>query len=232
MSEAGENADAALRRPVWHCLNHRQADLAHCHGDAVAIDRAYGPFIAARDASRAAGSDMTALMQPGATYWMVEDRDWPTPPGVTRLDQALLLQMRLDRLPENIGHAHSIYRLGAADVPEMAALAAHAQPGPWHDRTQDYGPFFGVRIDGRLAAMAGQRMLLPGMAELSGVATHQDFRGAGLARALITHVLHDMAVRGEGAFLHSYAQNAGANALYQALGFVTTREMYAIKLAR
>ncbi len=232
MSETAKNADAALHRPVWHCLNHRQAHLAHWHGDAVAIDRAYGPFIAARDSGRAARNDMAALMQPRETYWMVEDRDWPTPPGGTRLDQALLLQMRLSHLPDNIDHPHAIGRLGAADVFEMAALAAHAQPGPWHDRTQDYGSFFGVRIDGRLAAMAGQRMLLPGMAELSGVATHQDFRGAGLARALIIHVLHDMAVRGEGAFLHSYAQNAGANALYHALGFVTTREMYAIKLAR
>lgn len=232
MSETAENADAALRRPVWHCLNHRQVHLAHWHGDAVAMDREFGPFIAARDDGPAALNDMAALMQPRATYWMVEDRDWPTPAGVTRIEQALLLQMHLGRQPENFEHPYPICRLGAADVPEMAALAAHAQPGPWHDRTQDYGPFFGVRIDGRLAAMAGQRMLLSGMAELSGVATHKDFRGGGLARALIIHVLHNMAARGEGAFLHSYARNAGANALYQALGFVTTREMYAIKLAR
>lgn len=175
---------------------------------------------------------MAALMLPDETYWMVEDRDWQDPPRTKRIDRALLLQMRLGQLPQNIAHRYAIHPCSAADVPQMAALARHAQPGPWHDRTQDYGPFFAIHIDGRLAAMAGQRMLLPGLAELSGVATHADFRGRGLARALIIHVLHNMAARGEGAFLHSYAQNTGANMLYHALGFVTTREMHAIKLAR
>src|SRR3546814_2545239 len=73
--------------------------------------------------------------------------------------------------------------LADADAAEMAALADHAQPGPWGPMTHLYGPFFGIREQGRLLAMAGQRMLMPGMAEVSGVATWADCRGRGYARS-------------------------------------------------
>src|SRR3546814_6626184 len=91
----------------------------------------------------------------------------------------------------------------------MAALADQAKPGPWGPATHRYGPFFGIREEGRLLAMAGQRILVPGMAEVSGVATWSDCRGRGLSRALIGHVMREMVARGETPFLHSYADNAG-----------------------
>src|SRR3546814_14777720 len=75
----------------------------------------------------------------------------------------------------------AILALGEADAAEMAALADHAKPGPWGPATHRYGPFFGIREEGRLLAMAGQRILVPGMAEVSGVATWADCRGRGLA---------------------------------------------------
>jgi hypothetical protein len=42
------------------------------------------------------------------------------------------------------------------------------------------GDFWGIKIGGRLIAMAGERMKQPGYTELSGVCTHPDFRGKGL----------------------------------------------------
>ena len=89
-----------------------------------------------------------------------------------------------------------------------------------------------IREDGRLLAMAGQRMLMPGMAEVSGVATWEDSRGRGYARALIGHVMRSMAARGEQPFLHSYADNAGAIALYESLGFRIRREVHVLAIAK
>src|SRR3546814_631402 len=80
--------------------------------------------------------------------------------------------------------------------------------------------------------MAGQRMLMPGMAEVSGVATWEDCRGRGYARALIGHVLPAMVARGEQPFLPSYADNAGAIALPDSLGFRLRRQVHVLVIAR
>ena len=80
--------------------------------------------------------------------------------------------------------------------------------------------------------MAGQRILVPGMAEVSGVATWADCRGRGLARTLIGHVMRQMVARGETPFLHSYADNAGAIGLYESLGFRIRREAHVLAIAK
>jgi predicted GNAT family acetyltransferase len=87
------------------------------------------------------------------------------------------------------------------------------------------GDFFGVTRDGRLAAMAGQRMRPPGHVELSGVCTHPDFRGEGLATRLSAHVTRAILARGETPFLHAWKDNAGTIALYGKLGYRIRREM-------
>jgi predicted GNAT family acetyltransferase len=81
------------------------------------------------------------------------------------------------------------------------------------------GRFRGARLDGRLAAMAGERMRLPGYTEVSGVCTHPDFRGRGLARRLSQIVAAAIQARGETPFLHAWATNTAAIALYESLGF-------------
>ena len=221
-----------LDRPVWSMLTGRQAHLAEGDARAVRIDRGYGPFGAAADRSDAAQAALAALVPTDGELWIVEGEPWPVPPGTREVKRAGLAQMVAeDSPPAPRPGEPAIVALGEADAAEMAALAAHARPGPWSSTTHRYGPFFGVREDGRLLAMAGQRMLMPGMAEVSGVATWEDCRGRGLARALIGHVMRAMAARGETPFLHSYADNAGAIALYESLGFRIRREVHVLAIA-
>jgi predicted GNAT family acetyltransferase len=115
--------------------------------------------------------------------------------------------------------ADDILALDAADSAEMLALATLTEPGPFLRHTHRMGHFFGIRINGRLAAMAGERFRFPGYTELSGVCTHPDFRGQGLARRLSRHVAAAIATRGEMAFLHAWKNNFPAIALYETLGF-------------
>lgn len=81
------------------------------------------------------------------------------------------------------------------------------------------GRFIGLRVDGRLVAMAGERMRFAGHVEVSGVCTHPDFRGRGLARRLSAAVAADIQRRGALPFLHAWTANKAAIALYESLGF-------------
>jgi len=79
--------------------------------------------------------------------------------------------------------------------------------------------------------MAGQRMLLPGLAEVSGVCTWPEFRGRGLAALPVRKVIHGFQQRGDRPFLHAYADNGGAIRLYEALGFRVRQTMALTVLA-
>ena len=221
-----------LERPVWHALNGRQSALAVATGAAVRIDPRYGPFAGAADCSAEALCALAAtLADADDTIALVEAEPWPVPPGTQVVRTGELLQMVCER-PEPGEPDPRIVRLEDADAPEMAELALATEPGPWGARTHRYGAFYGIRVDGRLAAMAGERMLLPGQAEVSGVCTWPEFRGQGMAAALIREVVRGFVTRGDTPFLHSYAHNTGAIRLYETLGFRATRPMHLTVLAR
>jgi GNAT superfamily N-acetyltransferase len=208
-----------LDRPVWNALTGRQARLAVASGTAVRIDPAYGPFAAARDMGEEAHVALLATLRgPDDRIALVEREPWPAPPGTQVVGEGELVQMVFGgALPET--DDPRIVLLGEGDAAEMAALARATEPGPWSSGTHRYGDYFGIRIGGRLAAMAGERMLLPGLAEVSGVCAWPEFRGQGLATLLMRRVMRGFAERGDRPFLHCYAWNTGAIHLYEALGF-------------
>ena len=222
-----------LDRPVWSMLTGRQAHLAEGDVRAVRIDRGYGVFGGAVDTGADAQAALAAIVPDDGEIWIVEGEPWPVPAGTREVKRAILAQMVAEGAPPAPREGEpAICLLGEDDAAGMAALADHAKPGPWGPKTHLYGPFFGIRDNGRLLAMAGQRILVPGMAEVSGVSTWADCRGRGLARALIGHVMREMVARGEQPFLHSYADNEGAIALYEALGFRIRREVHVLVLAK
>ena len=113
--------------------------------------------------------------------------------------------------------------LGRADVPDMLALIARTQPGPFEPETHLMGRYLGIRRDGVLVAMAGERMHPPGWTEISAVCTDEVVRGQGLASRLVRAVGHGIRARGERPFLHAAGYNTGAISLYEHLGFALRR---------
>lgn len=221
-----------LDRPVWNALNGRLSTLAVAGGAAVRIDPAYGPFAAARDhGADAAAALVATLRSPDDAIALIERDRWDVPSGTQVRNEGALLQM-VATDPDAAGDPDPrVVRLGEGDVAEMTALAQATEPGPWGPSTHRYGAYYGIRIDGRLAAMAGERMLLPGLAEVSAVCTWPEFRGQGLAAVLTRHVMRGFAARGDRPFLHSYAHNTGAIRLYETLGFAKRAELRLLVLA-
>lgn len=120
------------------------------------------------------------------------------------------------------GHAQAetrVAELGPDDVPEMLDLVARTQPGPFWPRTHELGTYLGIRENGTLVAMAGERLRPPGWTEISAVCTAPEARGRGHATRLIRALTARITARNERPVLHVAAANTGAVAMYERLGF-------------
>jgi predicted GNAT family acetyltransferase len=222
----------ALDRPVWSALAGRQSDVALSQGSALRFAPDYGLFAAVPDEAPDSLADLAALIAAHGDVALVEAEVPPPIPGVAVRSSALCWQMVAEE-PNPVGEAaFAIEDLTEADAPQMLALATLTAPGPFFARTHQIGRFVGVRAGGQLVAMAGERMRPPGHTEVSGVCTHPDHRGRGYAAGLMLEVAARIRARGEIPFLHSYAHNTGAIALYQALGFDFRRELIMTTLTR
>jgi predicted GNAT family acetyltransferase len=221
-----------LDRPVWRALTTRQSALALGDGRAVRLSPDYGLFAAAADAGADSLAALGALLPAEGVVWSVEAEAWPPPPGGTIVQRAEVNQMVAEALAPPPPAAGEVVRLCEADAAEMRALALLTEPGPFFERTHQLGDFVGIRHGGVLAAMAGERLRPEGFTEVSGVCTHPDHRGRGHAAALTHAVAQAILERGETPFLHVYAGNTAAIAVYERLGFRLRKVMAMQVLAR
>jgi predicted GNAT family acetyltransferase len=125
-----------------------------------------------------------------------------------------------------------IVRLGADDVPAMMALTELTKPGPFSARTRELGTFLGIRIDGQLVAMIGERMKPANYTEITAVCVHPSHRGRGYAQALLAAVSRQITARGEIPFLHVFSNNSSAIALYRRQGMEIRRRLHVTVLQR
>ena len=219
------DAPHPLDRWIASALTGRQADLAVAQDGARRLHPDYGVFATldadAPEARRALG----ALIRTHGDVAVVEPHAPPPIPHTTVKSAALCLQMLAHAPVTPSQPAFDIVPLTEADAPQMYALATLTRPGPWSRLTHRLGGFVGVKRDGRLVAMAGERMKPDAHTEVSGVCTRPDHRGRGYGAALLSCVAHRIQTRGETPFLHVYSDNAPAVALYEALGFSVRREL-------
>ncbi len=110
-------------------------------------------------------------------------------------------------------------------IKEMMELTQLTKPGPFDERTIDFGEYYGIFENDRLASMAGQRLHVFDHSEISAVCTHPDFLGKGYAAKLLTFQLHLITSRGKIPFLHVRADNKRAISLYERTGFKVRSEM-------
>lgn len=223
-------ADHPLDRAVWQALTGPQAGLAIVHGAARRFDPAYGVFAAVPDLSDASLADLGELVRAHGDVAFLGP-DPPTgAPGVRVASQDLGVQM-VARSPAAGGDRRdAVVDLTEADAPAMMELARLTQPGPFFEKTHRLGDFVGIKEDGRLIAMAGERMKPGGFTEVSAICTHPDCRGRGLAAELTGIVVARIVARGETPFLHAYASNISAISLYERLGFAIRREVLMTRL--
>jgi len=146
---------------------------------------------------------------------------------------APLLQMVCDKpAPFSSSNGHAILELGSSESPEMLELTALTKPGPFGTRTHELGTYLGIRDNGRLVAMAGERLKVPGYTEISAVCTHPEHTGKSYARLLMSEIVNRIRARGETPFLHVRQDNTRAIAVYESLGFQSRKLLHFAVLRR
>jgi GNAT superfamily N-acetyltransferase len=133
-------------------------------------------------------------------------------------------------IPEDGEDAGTV--LGESARAAMRELTHIAFPDFFRERTAELGLYLGVYAGERLIAMAGERMALDGLQEISGVCTHPEFAGRGHARRLTRALLRLQHHRGVGSFLHVSEGNAGARRLYESMGFAIRASLPMCKVER
>jgi len=213
----------ALDNPIWNSLVTHRSKFALGGNLARRFPAEIGPLAGIWDQSPEAYSELGKLFSP-EEFAVLFLESAPQPPPDWRMHRHVQgVQMVCAEAFEDGTSGLSIEPLGEADVPEMLELTALTDPGPFRARTIELGGYLGIREGGRLAAMAGQRLAMPGFTEVSAVCTHPDFRGRGYARGLVPAVMRKIRVRGETPILHTFASNSGAIRVYESLGFVLRR---------
>lgn len=221
-----------LDRPVWSALDSLQKPLSEGGDLARRYRRDVNVFAAARDETDEALDALAGVVRPGESVISLQGPEIRPPPSMTIERAELGVQMWLNHALAGAPSSEDVVVLGAGDATEMCALAARTNPGPFLSGTVTMGRFIGVRREGRLAAMAGERMAMPGFIEVSGVCVDAEFRGQGLAERLSTLVSADIQARGQTPFLHAWKSNAPAISLYRKLGFDMRRDVHVAVLRK
>jgi ribosomal protein S18 acetylase RimI-like enzyme len=210
------HSDAVLDNVPWNALTGPQKRFGEFHGRAARFRPDVSPFTAMDDTTDpAAWADLVALIGPGKPLFVAGPRVI-APPGWERVGGLAGVQMT-DAGVTAAADPDAVL-LGDADVPEILDLVRRTEPGPFAERTIELGAYLGIRDGGRLVAMAGERLKVPGWTEVSAVCTDPDFRGRGLAARLVGAVVAGIRSRGERPFLHAASTNTGAIKLYERLG--------------
>lgn len=221
-----------LDRPVWASLTETHRGLSLGDDLARRFDPAVNVFASARDDSAQALAALAQLLAPGERIFVLQVPALVVPDGLVATRRALGVQMVATRSLHDEPLPAGLHALGEADAADMLQLARLTEPGPFLPQTHRMGGFVGVRDGTRLAAMAGERMRFAGHTEISGVCTHPDCRGRGLARGLSAAVTQRIQQRGELPFLHAWKGNEAAIRLYESLGFVHRSDVHVAVLER
>ena len=220
-----------LDNPIWHslCSHHVKFSLGDTLAKRYRSDVA--PFVALDKPTLASKTALASLITTDEVVYLLGLHSLSLP-GVKVENHGSIMQMIWQGAVIADADVKNIERLTEADAPDMLALTTLAFPGYFRARTHKLGAYFGIRVNGLLVAMAGERMSLPGYQEVSAVCTHPDFTGRGYAQHLVRMVVKEMLHRGIVPFLHVGQENKHAQRIYEKLGFITRRSLPLLRLTR
>jgi ribosomal protein S18 acetylase RimI-like enzyme len=207
---------------VWTALAGPHAMFALGTGEARRYAPGFSAIVGFADREQPNVDALSPFCDPGEHFYC-DGWSGDPPPGWRVDAEDVMLKMIWDApMPDD--EAPEAVRLGSAHVAQALDLVGMTRPGPFGPRTLELGDYFGRFDDGQLVAMAGERLCAPPLREVSGVCTHPEFQGRGLARRLMTKLIRRALQRGETPCLHVMRDNSTASKLYRRMGFRIYRQ--------
>lgn len=207
----------------WVTLSGPHACYASGTHDARRYAPGFSPIVGFPDPANPNFDALRPFCEPGEHFYC-DAWSGPAPAGWRIEAESTMFRMVWDGVAPPHDSAPDAQALDTTYAQQALELATLTRPGPFGLRTIELGEYFGYVDNGRLIAMAGERMAAPGLREISGVCTHPDFQGRGLARRLMEKLVRRQLLRGETPFLHVMSANRAAHELYLRMGFRDYRE--------
>jgi len=209
---------ALLDNPGWSALNSHHAHFALGDELAKRYPREMSPIAGVSEAHPSNVSALEKLVEVGdsvaiaglippfSSNWMV---------SFESMAVQMICQEPID-VPESDS---KIITLSTSDIPEMISLVELTHPGPFLERTIEMGTYLGIRQNGKLVAMAGERMFFQNCREVSAVCTHPEFLGRGYASHIVGVLVNEILKKDQISFLQVVVSNERARKVYEKLGF-------------
>jgi ribosomal protein S18 acetylase RimI-like enzyme len=203
---------------MWNCMSGPHAEFATGSGAVRRYARGFSPIVGSENPEHPDFVTLQDYCDPGESFYF-DIWSGPAPAG-WRIDKEARMFKMVWEAPAPIEDAAPDAVLLRPEHYEQAvALARLTNPGPFGIRTPELGEYFGFFEGDRLIAMAGERFRAGDLQEVSGICTHPDHQGRGLARKLTLKLVHRQMARGKTPFLHVMSHNTTARGLYEKMGF-------------
>jgi ribosomal protein S18 acetylase RimI-like enzyme len=218
--------ESILNNPIWSSLHVQQDEMAEGNDDVRFFKPDVGPLVGLRENTPENFKLLFDFLEDGRVAILFSpEADLNPSPLKTTVKMPGYQMVFEGQIPDVEGN-YLITSLNTSDIPEMLALTELAQPGPFSKRTIEFGNYRGIYKEGKLVAMAGNRLQSRSTTEISAVCTHPDHAGQGYARMLIEDQVKIIQRQGKVAYLHVRSDNVRAVELYRHIGFRVRTDMY------
>jgi GNAT superfamily N-acetyltransferase len=217
------NKYEVLNNPVWNALQTTHKAFAQGTANVKRYPQGVLQFVGCATPGQCDLNEIIPWTSAGEKLIMIGEL--PTLPAnwslVRELDCTQMISEQSIPVAPDAGS--DVIALTAADIQDMLALINLVQPGFFFENTPALGSYYGIRREGQLVAIAGERTRITGLTEVSGVCTHPSFTGRGFAQQLVTHIVNRNIARDTALYLHLLTSNDRARKVYELLGFRETR---------
>lgn len=207
-----------LDNPAWNALNTGNSNLAHGNDRVKFFDSRVSPFAGLQHNTDDEFRMLHELLPHDGPVGFVSVTERNIPAGWQVLQHVRCYQMIHNGLLKPFIDGPELTHLTTDNVPQMLQLTQLTNPGPFAQRTIEFGHYYGVFDGDKLVAMAGQRLHINNYTEISAVCTHPDYLGRGYARQLLLFHINRMLAAGNVPILHVRTDNHRAIKVYENVG--------------